>query len=186
MKTSSKSGRRLLPLSKAGLLSRLQGGDRRSIGRSNEVTGLVLKHPRLFSALVEGMWHQDSRVRMRAADVVEKVSRSEPVWLKPFKVELLGLMAETRQHELRWHLALIAPRLPLTAQERRRAVEMVHCYLEDRSSIVKTFAMQGLADLASSDAELRPAIIELLRKLTGSGTPAMKARGRKLLSQLQP
>jgi hypothetical protein len=57
-------------------------------------------------------------------------------------------------------------------------------YLKDRSSIVKTYALQGLADLGQHDARLQPEVIELLRESVRSGTPAMKARSRKLLLHL--
>jgi len=40
------------------------------------------------------------------------------------------------------------------------------------------------ADLAQRDAALRPLALEHLRKLVVIGTPAMKARGRKLLARL--
>jgi hypothetical protein len=58
-------------------------------------------------------------------------------------------------------------------------------YLEDRSSIVKTFALQGLADLAQDDPSIRPGVIEILRQATRTGTAAMKARGRKLLGWME-
>jgi len=58
-------------------------------------------------------------------------------------------------------------------------------YLEDRSSIFKTSALQGFADLAQDDASIRPGVIEILREATRSGTAAMKARGRKLLIRLE-
>ena len=78
------------------------------------------------------------------------------------------------------------PRLRLTATERRRAAERTEVYLDDRSSIVKTCAMQGLSDLAMQDATLKPgAMLDRIRTLTRTGTPAMKARGRKLLGKLE-
>jgi hypothetical protein len=58
-------------------------------------------------------------------------------------------------------------------------------YLQDRSSIVRTSALQGLADLAQDDTSLRPKVIELLRESTRDGTAAMKARSRKLLLRLE-
>jgi hypothetical protein len=94
-------------------------------------------------------------------------------------------MAETKQQELRWHLAAMIPRLPLNARERQAAVSAMNAYLEDRSSIVKTSALQGLADLAQHDSSLLPKVIELLRESTRNGTAAMKARSRKLLRQLK-
>ena len=97
---------------------------------------------------------------------------------------LLGLLREASEQELRWHLAQMVPRLLLTQLDRMRVASVLKSYLEDRSSIVKTFAMQALADLASDDTTLLPETVELVHQLTRSGTPAMRARGRKLLAQL--
>jgi hypothetical protein len=166
------------------VLKLLEGGDRRSIGRADEVVAILAKAPGRFPEVIAGLWSADPLVRMRAADAAEKFSRGNREFLKPYKKELLGLMAETRQQELRWHLAAMIPRLPLNGKERQLAVSSLNGYLEDRSSIVKTSALQGLADLAQDDSHLRPKVIELLRDSTRNGTPAMKARSRKLLIQL--
>jgi hypothetical protein len=167
------------------LLLLLKGGDRRTIGRSDQVVAIVAKHPRLFSALIAGLWSPDPLVRMRAADAAEKVTRRNPGLLTRYKKELLGLMTETTEQELRWHLAVMVPRLRLNAAERQLALFSLNSYLEDRSSIVKTFALQGLADFAGSDPNIRPRVVETLREATRNGTSAMKARSRKLLLQLE-
>ncbi len=125
-------------------------------------------------------------MRMRAADAIEKVTRKNREFLQPYKKELLGLMAEASQQEMRWHLAAMVPRLALSDRERQLAASLLNRYLEDRSSIVKTFALQGLADLARDDSRLQPRVLEVLRSAARNGTPAMKARGRKLLSRLEP
>jgi len=122
---------------------------------------------------------------MRAADATEKVARKIPDLLRPYKKKLLGLMAEAKEPELRWHLAVMIPRLPLNSKEQQLATSLLSSYLEDRSSIVKTSALQGLADLTMNDPSNRPGVIELLRQATRSGTPAMKARSRKLLRHLE-
>ncbi len=163
----------------------LAGGDRRSIGRADQVAAIVFRDPTLFPELMTGLWSDDPLVRMRAADAAEKVSRKNPDLLKPHKTELLGLMAEANQQELRWHLAAMVPRLALNPKERQRAAAVFEDYLEDRSSIVKTFALQGLADLARSDSDMRISVIEHLRAAERSGTPAMRARSRKLLARLE-
>lgn len=163
----------------------LAGGDRRSIGRSNQVVARVLGEPESFPELMECLWSDDAVVRMRAADAAEKVSLQRPDLLKPFKAELLGLADETAQPELRWHLALMIPRLPLTRAERERAITRLRDFLNDHSSIVKTFALQGLVELSRGDSNLRAETIDLMERYCSTGTPAMKARSRKLLKQLQ-
>jgi HEAT repeat protein len=203
------------------LLALLAGGDRRSIGRANQVAAAVLQSPRLFSELIQGLWSTDSLVRMRAADAVEKISRQKPDLLRRYKRELLGLLRETPmtqlgrpraelrcnrsgrigsqgttqavwsegtksdEKEMRWHLALLAARLPLNAKERAIAIAALKNYLKDRSSIVRTFALQALADLAEQAPDLLPEVIELLHEAVRAGTAAMRARSRKLLLRLE-
>jgi hypothetical protein len=115
---------------------------------------------------------------MRAA---EKVTRKHRELLQPYKDELLGLMGETEEQELRWHLAVLVPRLELNARERQVAISLLHRYLEGRSSIVKTLALQGLVDLVKDEPGIRSRVIDILRH----GTPAVKVRSRKLLAQLE-
>jgi hypothetical protein len=167
------------------LRAQLAGGARQSLGRADEIAEMVSKKPRLFAALFKGLWSADPLVRMRAADAAEKVTRTKRELLQGYKKELLGLMAEESQIEVRWHLALMVPRLALNAEEKATAAFLLRKYLGDHSSIVRTHALQGLADLAETDASMRPAVMELLREATRSGTAAMKARSRKLLLKLE-
>jgi hypothetical protein len=166
----------------------LSGGDRRSLGRADGVAAMVMDNPRLFPELLAGLWSDDRLVRMRAADAAEKVTRKNPELLRSRKKEMPGLMAEAGEPELRWHLALMVSRLTLNAAERQVAISLLIGYLEDRSSIVRTFVLQGLAELAFKydDDDLRSQVIEILRQAIRGGTPAMKARSRKLLRQLEP
>jgi hypothetical protein len=77
------------------------------------------------------------------------------------------------------------PRLPLTRVERQRAIAQLKEFLNDRSSIVKTCALQGLAELAQGDPEFRSETIGVMEHACRTGTPAMKARARKLLPKLR-
>jgi len=154
-------------------------------GRVCEVAALVLTQPRKANLLIECLWDEDPGVANRAADALERASYHLPSILESWKAPLLGLLAEATYNKLRWNLALIVPRLALTVPECQRAAATLHTYLEDKSSIVKTCSMQGLAGLTRQDASLRPMVLDLLRVLSRSGTPAMRARGRILLRQLE-
>ena len=168
----------------AGILHKLEGGDLRSIGRADEVVAEVLEDLELFGAVYGGLSSEDPIVRMRAADVVEKVSAVHPGCLQPYKEDLLQRVATIQQQEVRWHVAQMLPRLDLDTGERDLVVDILLGYLEERSKIVKTFAMQALAECALTDERLRPRIVPVLRELTATGSPAMVNRGRKLLEQL--
>jgi len=167
------------------LLNKLQGGDRRSIGKVDEVVDQVLRSVSLFEVLVEGLQVKDPLIRMRSADAVEKVTRVRPDLLKPYKKILIRLAGETDQQEVRWHLAQILPRLPLTPGDRQAIVDTLYAYLNDKSKIVVTFALQSLADLAAADKSLQPGVIRVLEEFTEIGSPAVKNRGRKLLAKLK-
>lgn len=166
------------------ILKKLAGGDRRSIGRSNEVAAEILARPARLRILVEGLTNEDPVIAMRAADALEKITRLRHGLLQPHKKAILEISRRTCQQEVRWHMAALVPRMDLRKGERAVALSILTEYLGDKSSIVKTFAMQGLADLVAQDAGLRPKILPLLKELAATGTPAMRARGRKLLAGL--
>ena len=77
------------------------------------------------------------------------------------------------------------PRIKLTKAERKRVFELLLTYLEDKSRIVKTSTMQALAEVAIQDNSYLIKVQELLKNLTKEGSPAMKARGKKLLLSLE-
>lgn len=168
-----------------GILSRLRGGDRRSIGQVSEVIAIVRKRPALFNDLITGLFDPDPVVRMRAADAIEKMSSKEPQFLQPFKIELMRLAEQTQQQELRWHLAQIIPRLKLTAVEIATATDIFFDYLDDKSKIVVTFAMQALSDLALINGNASRRVISAIEKLARTGSPAIQSRGKKLLPILK-
>jgi HEAT repeat protein len=166
------------------ILQQLTGGDRRSIGKANLVVAQVLRDPALFKPLFTGFTHPDPLVRMRSADAVEKITATHPEYLKPHKNELLTTLTESQQPEVRWHVAALIARLDLTEPQQQRALQVLLGYTSDESAIVKTMAMQALGDLGLRYPALKPVALKHIRDLTATGTPAMKARGRKLLLTL--
>ena len=168
-----------------GVLGLLEGGDRRSLGRVGEVVAAVRKDPRLFAELFEGMLVDDEVVRMRAADAAEKLTVESPEFLIPYKRRLLGEVARIEQQEVRWHVAQMLPRLELSPQQRATAIRLLTSWLDDTSSIVRTFSMQALADLATDDAKLRARVAATIERMIAEGSPAVKSRGRRLLATLQ-
>jgi hypothetical protein len=83
---------------------------------------------------------------------------------------------------VRWHLAQIMPRLRLTHRQRAEGMRALGKYLSDPSSIVRTFTLQTLADLSEGDERLRRDIDATLAEAARTGTPAMRARVRRILA----
>jgi hypothetical protein len=124
-------------------------------------------------------------VRMRCSDAIEKITSEHPEYLAPHRKRLIQLAEEAEQQEVRWHMAQLLSRIEWSESERRRVLRIMGVYLKDPSSIVKTFAMQTMADMAAQDSRLCAPIVEKLKRLTRDGTPAMKSRGRRLLARLE-
>ncbi len=164
-----------------GLLPYLGGGDLRSIGRSSQLMKQI-KTQEDFDAVFRYLQSSDRLVVMRAADVLEKVSRLKPHWLAKHKKALIKMLSNASDKELKWHLALMCPRLPLNSSQ----VESVWAVLStwaldnDESKIVRVNSMQGLSDLTSSHKECKSKWLGIMSKIETEKIPSLKARLRKL------
>ena len=154
-------------------------------GRAFDAAMRVLENPRLCRQLVKCLWDEDEGVASRAADALESVAAESPRTVARWKDALLGLLVEAGPIKLRWHLGLTVTGMRLTPRECRRVYGVLQGWLDHKSSIVKTCAMQGIAELSRQDLSLEDQVLDLLRALSRSGTPAMRARGRVLIEQLE-
>ena len=166
------------------IITILEEGDLRSIGRVTEVLTLIQDQPNLFPEVIQAMTHADPGVRMRASDAVEKITRSKPDFLQPHKTYLLKKVLDSEQQEVRWHLAQIIPRLDLTPKERLRVAGKLFAYLEDDSKIVQTNTLQALVDLAWDNDDLFNKVRAEVERLVDEGSSAVSNRAGKLFQQL--
>jgi hypothetical protein len=166
------------------ILETLRQGDRRSIGASNRVASLVMEKSELIAVLFRGMEIEDPLLWMRCADALEKVTAKSPGLLSPYKRRVLQTLSKIEQKEVRWHVAPLLARLSLSYREESSAVAVLLEYTNDGSSIVKTMAMQALTDIALRRPRRLSEITRHIVELSTIGTPAMKARGRKLIRLL--
>lgn len=165
------------------LLDILSGGDRRMVRGVEEVIEQVRAQPALFDQLIAGMMHDDPLVRMRCADAAEKLTADHPDWLQRHKRVLLNTICQSEQQEVRWHVAQMLPRLRLAKREREQTLRVLMDFLQDKSRIVQAFALQAMADLCEQDAALKPQVVAIILTHSTQGSPAVKARCRKLLKR---
>lgn len=168
------------------VLQKLEGGDRRSIGRADEVVEDVLEDPQLFGDVFKGILAADSVVAMRASDVVEKVSSKHPECLQPYKDRLIREISKVEQKEVRWHVAQMFSYLDVSKDERNEIIKILNSYIDSSdSAIVKAFSMQTLADFAEGDEKIRSRVLSKIEKLVETGSPAIMSRGKKLIDKLK-
>jgi len=167
------------------IFKKLKGGDLRSIGNVDEVISDILKKESLFAEFFEGMLNENALIRMRAADAIEKISRTNPEYLQPFKIRLINDVSKVEQQEVRWHVAQMLPRLDLHKEEVPQIFDLLMHWIESSNSrIVKVNSLQGLADIAEKYPDFKALVISKVEDVIVNGSPAMVSRGKKLIRKL--
>jgi len=167
------------------ILEKLRGGDLRSIGKANEIAKEVVNNPALFEFLFSGLLDDAPVVRMRAADVIEKVTQGKPELLLGYTSKIISILANAEQQEVCWHMAQIAPRLKCDPSEEIEIIELLKKYLLHKSKIVQVSAMESLAIIAERNNSILDEVIQIIAVQKETGSPAVQSRGRKLLKRLK-
>ncbi len=76
------------------------------------------------------------------------------------------------------------PRLKYTPQEGEVVIHALNNYLSHKSKIVRVSALEALTDLAERNKSILKEVTKTIRFHTETGSPAVQARGRKLLKRL--
>ena len=161
--------------------SRLAGGDRRSVRGVADVVRAVRASPQRLPSLIRALRSADEVVAFRAADAIEKLSRTDANRLGQHRATLLRAAAGTTDAAVRWNLLQTLVRLPAGARATARLGRRLEVwYLTDDSAIVRASALDALVSLAARHEALRPAARRLLDDARTSGSAAVRARARRL------
>lgn len=159
----------------------LTGGDLRSIGKSNQLIQLI-KNQDDFDILFIYLNHPDRIISMRAADAIEKITLHHTDYLQKHKNLILKLTSQPLEKEIKWHLALLVPRLNLSKKEMESQWKIFNTWAADKSEskIVRVNALQALYELAIKYPALQKALNNIAKKIGSDNTPSLNARLRKL------
>jgi hypothetical protein len=131
--------------------------------------------------LVRQLGHDDKLVAERAARTLKKISERDAGALYAWRKALLAEAFRAVDVRVQWNLSIVLGRLPLKGQDKAVAVDLMFERLRDKSGLNRTLAMQALMDLSEKDAALRARVVPIVREALEGGTPAMRARARRLL-----
>lgn len=159
----------------------LLGKDRRSISGSDEVVRAVGDQS-TFDELFGLLLHHERLLVMRAADAVEKITMDNRAFLIPHKGQLLALLKSALHNELKWHLALLVPRLQLDENELNEVWRILSYWAlnPNESKIVRVNSLQGLFELSHQYPGFDAAFSGILQTLQHEKIPSLQARLRKL------
>lgn len=165
------------------LISKFQGGDLRSIGKSNEIAKEAKDSPEIIYDLIELLSHSDPLIKLRAADSLEKATVTSNWKLLTSKKATILKNFETTQQEVKWHLAQIIPRIELNSSETDYVVRILKSWFEnDESKIVRVFSMQAIFDLSVVNPELKQTAVDVIYIGMQSNISSIRSRA-KILSE---
>jgi len=162
----------------------LSGGDLRSDGPSNLVAEIVLANPGLLQDLMEAPQVKDEVIRGRAADCLEKISRSKPEIFRPHVDQLLGASRGEYLPMARWHYAMIFGNLAVFEDLSRELVAALGELLNDESVFVKSWAISSLTIYARIFPLFNPDITAGIQVHQDDESAAIRSRVRNALECL--
>jgi hypothetical protein len=134
--------------------------------------------------LVGLLWDKDKRTVERTARTLKKISEADAAALFAWRKTLLEEAFRANDVRVQWNLTIVLGRLPLKGRDKALAVDLMFERLRDKSGLNRTMAMQALVDLSGDDAMLRARVTPIVYEFLENGTPAMRARAKKLLAKL--
>lgn len=164
-----------------GLKKLLRGHDLRFIGKNEKVISTV-KNQKDFDHLFKFLFHPSRIVVMHTADAIEKITIDHPQYLFKHKKELKKLFVIAKNKELKWHLALMMPRIVLRNKEWLGVWTSLKHWACDitNSRLVRVAAVQGLFEMAKHKQNYFHDLDLLLSQLEKEQIPSINARIRNI------
>ncbi|MGW8224750.1 MAG: hypothetical protein ACWGOY_03415 [Anaerolineales bacterium] len=166
------------------VLTWLSGGDLRSDGLANEVAQFVLDNPNAFDDLYAGLFEEEDVVRGRAADAIEKVSRSRPDLLQGHLQELGSLARMERVPLVKMHLAMIFGHLAVYPELIEHLMTLLIELLDDDSVFARSWAMVSLCIIGRRYPQECQRILELIAPFGRDGSAAIRSKARNSMKLL--
>jgi len=133
------------------------------------------------SELVGLLRDKNKAVVERAARTLKKIAERDGTALFAWRKRLLQEAFRVSDVRVQWNLIIVLGKLPLKGRDRALAIDLMFERLRDGSGLNRTFALQALVDLSAQDVGLRERLMPIVREFLEHGTPAMKARAKRLL-----
>ncbi|MBU7016531.1 MAG: hypothetical protein HXS44_03410 [Theionarchaea archaeon] len=158
-----------------GLLEKLLGGDLRSDGRANEVVEELHQSPELLPLIIEGLDEPDKVIRGRTADVLEKISRTNPEMLEGLIEKFMYLAVHDDVPMVRWHLVMIFGNIDLSGRT-DEVLSILFGLLHDESVFVKSWSIVVLCILGIRHEERRKEILKNILTLKDDESVAIRSK----------
>jgi hypothetical protein len=162
----------------------LLGGDLRSIGKSNAVV-LKINNQNDFDELFKYLFYANRLIVMRAIDAIEKITIINPQYLTNHTNEIIELCEMAKNKELKWHLALLMPRLNLKNMAFENAWDTLTVWAQDKnnSRIVRVNSIQGLYEMTMPQSNTEKDFWQIVDEIEKENIPSINARINNIRKQ---
>ncbi len=174
-------------MSRATYEAMLREGKPNSLGRTEEVTRLVLADRRNIRSLYACYRSDDEWVRLRVSSTFKRVFHQRPQWFDAWIDRFIDEVAVIDQPSAQWTFCLLMERhaARLDTGQTRRAKRKVKNILENTEDwIVENNAMQALGLWAVDDARLRTWLRPRLEARIDDRRKSVAGRAKRLLARL--
>ena len=163
----------------------LAEGDKRTVNHVSEAVQWIESNHNFISDVIELLRSESEAIAMRAADCLEKFSRRNSFQLNPYKDDLVDVLVNVKQKEVRWHMAQILPRLKLSSSDLETVTKIwIQDYYDSPSSILRAESLQALYEIRTSHPIVMSDLKKALAYGVDNGTPAVKARASLIFRDL--
>lgn len=155
--------------------------NQRTVAYVDQIIQHMIDSPDFVSVIIGCMTNRHRGLAMRAADGLEKFSLQHTTGLQPFADDLIEILQNQSQKEVRWHLAQILPRLKLSDEQMRIVLKIwIEDFYKSPSNIVQAMSLQAVHDIADVYVPAGKKLNQLIDDALEKGAPAIKARARRL------
>ena len=141
----------------------LKGNDLRSIGNNKEIYKLIHSQND-FDKLFSYLYYENRAIKMKAIDIIEKITLKESQYLKKHKNEIIAFTENNNDIEFKWHLAQLLSRLDYSNEEIKIIWKKLKQWIMDikESKIVRVNSLQSLYELKSISLEYESEFLDII------------------------
>ena len=163
------------------LLNYLEGTDLRSIGKNSDILPLI-NSQNDFDDLFAYLFDDNRAVRMKAIDIIEKITAKDEKYLKKHKGKIIKLCSSDENIEFKWHLAQLLPRLELKTDEVKSIWQILKQWVLDKSEskIVRVNSLQSLSIFKEKYKLYEAEYLKIIQILKKENVASINARMKKL------
>lgn len=165
----------------------LTGGHPNSLGKTEEVTELVLAD----KAQLEDLWDcyesEDEVVRLRVSSALKRIAKAQPKWIHNKFDDFVKLSDNLKQPSFQWSFAQIMLWIDelLDDNQRKKVIEILKNILQNTDDwIVLNMTMETLTSYAKKDAESKAWLLPHLERLLKDKRQSVAKRARTYIEEL--